>query len=241
MFKSSCLVLILCLIHPITEACECVIRPIAQEIESADQIFTGRVTGRTELRGKVSYQFEVSRNWKGAEIPTISLTTGMGGGDCGMIFEMDKEYVVFTSKGQTSRCRPNESVNNGMKIGLLRYHLDDEFRNQIATDSRTKLNAAEALYFNSLLKTQRGSFDFADKHVAFYTNNSLTDKQRYFKSNGGRTSAEQLMILTKVEKQATGYEAVIVSWKKTGLGKGFRKRVIKELRASRTAEYAETL
>ena len=41
--------------------------------------------------------FKVINSWKGVEQTLIKVNTGRGGGDCGSIFEMDKEYLIYAS------------------------------------------------------------------------------------------------------------------------------------------------
>jgi len=39
--------------------------------------------------------FTVGETFKGAAVPTLSLGTGLGGGDCGYAFETGQSYVVY--------------------------------------------------------------------------------------------------------------------------------------------------
>lgn len=227
--KTYSLLVILCLTNIIAEACQCSLRPIKQEIESADLIFIGVVTDRNELAGNVSYKFSISTSWKGEQKSVVSIITGFGGGDCGMVFEKNEEYLIFSNGGETSRCRPNEILRQSRNIALVKYHLDSNFKSQLATENSSELNNTEAIYFNSLLMSQRGSFDFKNKKIAYYSNNSRMDKQTYFGRNGGRASAEQLLIFDDQEKQQAGYAGVIVTWRKQGVSKRLKRKILKEL------------
>lgn len=42
--------------------------------------------------------FEVQTSWKGPRLPSLSLYTGCGGGDCGFQFIQEAEYVVFARR-----------------------------------------------------------------------------------------------------------------------------------------------
>ncbi len=102
-----------------------------------------------------------------------------------------------------------------------------------------KLNKYEADYFNISLEKQRDNFDFIDKNIAFtYGNFGRTNisKKEYF-DRWGRTYYKQdshvvdiLLVLTAEEKiKSGGYDAIIVSWSKIGIGKKHKKIIIDRL------------
>lgn len=55
------------------------------------------VKDKGSLNGYVtkSVIFEVSQTWKGVKETQIEITTGQGGGDCGIDFQKGGEYLVF--------------------------------------------------------------------------------------------------------------------------------------------------
>ena len=168
--------------------------------------------------------------FKGNKADTLTIRTGFGGPDCGMIFEVGKAYLVYSFNKQTSRCRRNALADNNGDINQLKYQFDTSFLLGIGKTSSPVLTDYEADYFNTALLTHRKNFDFHKKKVAFVLNNSLIDKQRYFKNWGGKYVSNNLIVLTDEEKQkANDYDAIIISWRKQGVNKGFKKRLIKRL------------
>ena len=51
--------------------------------------------------------FDVDTVYKGDTVPSIDVTTGLGGGDCGVEFEVDQRYTVFASG-------PNDELYAGL-------------------------------------------------------------------------------------------------------------------------------
>jgi len=109
----------------------------AEAYKNADIVFIGSVVsletqGPPELvnadnrivrafRGGRKAVFQVYKLWKGPQITVISISTGEGGGDCGIDFIVGREYLVYASqnKGQwyTGICsRPGMS---GSRIGRM--------------------------------------------------------------------------------------------------------------------------
>ena len=77
---------------------------------------------------------------------------------------------------------------------------------------------------------QSKDFDFHGKKVAFVLGALFIDKKKYFKDQGGKEVVANLVILTEEEKlKANGYDAIIVLWRKQGVSKSFRKKIIKRL------------
>lgn len=46
-------------------------------------------------------QIDVSKSYRGNQQARVKLKTGLGGGDCGFGFQIDKEYLVYASKDET--------------------------------------------------------------------------------------------------------------------------------------------
>jgi hypothetical protein len=70
--------------------------------------------------------FRVQRLYKGEARPEIQIITGLGGGDCGAIFEPGLTYLVFASSSSTrdlwvSMCSPGGWVGNSSVDTELRY------------------------------------------------------------------------------------------------------------------------
>ncbi len=44
------------------------------------------------------YTFSVDQHWKGVSSATIKIRTGLGGGDCGILFSLGRTYTVYARK-----------------------------------------------------------------------------------------------------------------------------------------------
>jgi hypothetical protein len=213
-----------------SHACECRNLTLSEEVAKADQIFIGAVLKKETSEYRAYYLFSISKIFKGHKSDTLTIETGLGGPDCGMIFEVGKTYLVYSAYKHTSRCRKNALARNNADIDKLKYLLDSNFSNDIGKTTNPVLTENEATYFNSDLSPQRNGFDFHAKKVAFVLNGSFIDKEQYFKNWGGNRIVSSLIILTEEEKQkANGYDVIIVLWRKQGVSKSFRKRLIRRL------------
>jgi hypothetical protein len=228
--KQTCLLFLATIGTFTTHACRCVLgETFTQEVAQSDQIFTGTVLKKT-LAEKVYYLFSISQVFKGDKFDTLTIRTGFGRPDCGMVFEAGKEYVVYAYNKQTTRCHRNSLANHNADINKLKYLFDTSFSNGIGKTISPALTDNEAEYFNAEFEKQRKDFDFHEKKVAFVLGSSFIDKQQYFKNWGGTDIATNLIILTDEEKHKTnGYDAIIASWRKQGVSKRFRRRLIKKM------------
>jgi hypothetical protein len=79
-------------------ACSCVSFTKAELGQAADAVFTGSVARvddeSGDARGRV-VNFDVDVVYKGEPNPSIDVHTGLGGGDCGYDFVVDRRYTVF--------------------------------------------------------------------------------------------------------------------------------------------------
>lgn len=117
-------------------ACSCIgQRTVKEEIKYSDAVLTGRIisknliklvdstaikmSGNDSLNLKrypfetivAKYKFTVTTIYKGKiNTDTIEIYTGLGGGDCGILFEIGQEYIVYgreeTYFGQTKNDWP---------------------------------------------------------------------------------------------------------------------------------------
>ncbi|MBP2241515.1 hypothetical protein J2Z40_002078 [Cytobacillus eiseniae] len=87
-----------------TSACSCAELPsVEEELERSKAVFSGKVVSvREKGYGKghapKSVLFEVSNTWKGVQQSQIIITTGLGGGDCGIDFKVGEEYLVYANE-----------------------------------------------------------------------------------------------------------------------------------------------
>ncbi|MEQ8623427.1 MAG: hypothetical protein RJQ00_13970 [Vicingaceae bacterium] len=109
-------------------------------------------------------------------------------------------------------------------------------------DNSITLNQYEVDYFNQILEKQinRADFDFQNKKVGFaygIFGKVLITKKEYFDRWGKEyflndsQVANQLILFTKEEKnESGGYDAIIVSWSKTGVYGKHKENLIKKLK-----------
>jgi len=78
-------------------ACKCAAPPAPKKaLEQAKAVFAGKVTKieKAPEYGRLIH-FAVSKTWKGVDKKTVTVKTGMGGGDCGYGFTKGKAYLVY--------------------------------------------------------------------------------------------------------------------------------------------------
>lgn len=202
----------------------------SKEVNYADQIFIGKVLSKNITGINAYYLFSVSKTFKGNKADTLSITTGLGGPDCGMMFQVGETYLVYSHDKQTTRCRRNALADGNADFVKLKYLFNTYFSNDIGKSDDPVLTDNEAEYFNAEFSKQRKDFDFHGNKVAFALSGSFIDKQQYFKNWGGKEVVNDLVILSNDEKQlASGFDAIIVLLRKQGVSKNFRKRLIKRL------------
>jgi LPXTG-motif cell wall-anchored protein len=87
-----------------TSACSCAELPsVEEEFEQSQAVFSGKVVDIREKRNIKGYitksvLFEVTDTWKGVKQSQIIITTGQGGGDCGVDFKEGQEYLVYANE-----------------------------------------------------------------------------------------------------------------------------------------------
>lgn len=92
-----------------TGLCSCVgPETAADALQSADAVFAGRVVSvRDTVLDEPDFPewprrvvtLRVDRAWKGVEAETVTVLTGMGGGDCGFPFRVGETYLVYARRG----------------------------------------------------------------------------------------------------------------------------------------------
>lgn len=195
-------------------ACKCAILGLESEIDNADLIFQGTPINKEQIESRMIYKFSVDKIWKGDKSDTIEIKTGLGGQDCGMIFEIGRTYVVFAHNGETSHCRKNEKIESTYIDLKLDYKFSSEFTNAFKNQEK-KLDIQESEYLNRQFRDELPTFDFKDKAIIFTTSMKVISKTDWFKNNWEYDSPSiELVELTNEEKEETGYDAILVTWSK---------------------------
>lgn len=81
-------------------ACSCAELPSPEEeLEVSDAVFSGTVLDVRD-RGNTSKSIllQVKHTWKGVDESQVIITTGQGGGDCGLYFQEGTDYLVYASE-----------------------------------------------------------------------------------------------------------------------------------------------
>ncbi|MCH1625267.1 hypothetical protein [Fredinandcohnia quinoae] len=87
-----------------TSACSCAgLSSVEEEFKRSEAVFSGKVISVKDKRSSDGYTvksvlFEVMNTWKGVKQSQIIITTGQGGGDCGIEFIEGTEYLVYATE-----------------------------------------------------------------------------------------------------------------------------------------------
>lgn len=145
--KHFLLIIFLTVYSSVGYCCSCIGEAtVNQEFKRSDVVFTGKVIYKKIINltdtlmpavkiQKAEYQLQVSTVLKGKiKQDTVTIITGVGGGDCGFNFEIGKEYIVYSSfenkyypQGNrvskflyTDICRRTRSATDTAEIKALR-------------------------------------------------------------------------------------------------------------------------
>jgi hypothetical protein len=84
------------------DACSCIgPQPACAAVWTSDAVFSGTVLRITSRDFRQLVTFRVDRMWRSnadTSADTLEIETGIGGGDCGFPFRMDRKYLVYASK-----------------------------------------------------------------------------------------------------------------------------------------------
>ena len=186
---------------------------LKMEIDSADLIFRGIPIYKKQIDSKIIYKFFVEKVWKGEKSDTIEIKTGLGGQDCGMIFEIGKNYIVYSKNGQTTHCRRNALVDNTFDDLKLDYLFLPEYSLISFKSVDKQLNDVESEYLNQQFVDFIENYDFKGKSIIFTSNRTVIDKKAWFESFWFYDRPVVYVVkLTDKEKSETGYDAILVTY-----------------------------
>jgi hypothetical protein len=146
------------------------------EIENSDYILTAKIIEKLDSIYPAYYKIEIEKIWKGDTENISILTTGTGGGDCGMTFQIDSVYLIYGKIENdylyTNRCSRTIKINKTGDIDYLNYHffntkydtikftsheIDYIKSNLIPSDLDSLLNKNISLvFYNGRLITKKG-------------------------------------------------------------------------------------
>ena len=106
---AACTAILLRATTPAAPVCDCM-GPMADAAAVRDNhvVFVGRVTRSrlvTDAEGFSHrvYTFTATRWRKGTPRRTVEVETGMGGGDCGVLFQRGRTYTVYARRDDRGR------------------------------------------------------------------------------------------------------------------------------------------
>jgi hypothetical protein len=96
--RFSIVLLAVFLFANIATACKCAPAPsVLLSYDAATTVFMGKVQSIQEVKYQRVVTLRIIEAFKGAQVKTITLHTGSGGGDCGFPFVLNRSYLVYAS------------------------------------------------------------------------------------------------------------------------------------------------
>jgi hypothetical protein len=139
-----------------TSACSCAEpAPVQTEFKNAKSVFVGTVINVVEKNPINGYPhksvlFEVETVWKGEKTTQKIITTGFGGGDCGISFKAGDKYLVYAFESYDNPRLLRTGICN--RTTLWKESLEDF----------TKLGTGEVPTVKVDLKGEMEKFSFAE-------------------------------------------------------------------------------
>ena len=111
-------------------ACSCAVaaplpslrKQVSGARKESKAVFSGKVVevNRNAQSQFITVKFKVENSWKGNITQEVSITTGLGSGDCGYSFEVGKSYLVYAygsneNSLQTNICQRTGSLTDSSK------------------------------------------------------------------------------------------------------------------------------
>jgi len=191
-------------------ACDCVPAPLETELEQVDQVFQGRVLAINDRQYPVTYEFEVLYTWKGKRRRKVTVSSGMGAGDCGYPFELGKMYLVFVKRGRTSQCRRTAPIDRTPDVALLSWKRNGPYRRTLQRSKAGPLTKLEAYHLGHLLLVAPDSL--TGKRVAFFDGSFLVSKREFFRTWGGHEADINYLRLDEADRRRYGVDYMVVAW-----------------------------
>lgn len=89
----------LCAAPSIAQACSCLAPPAPKiALEQSAAVFVGRVTSVEKGTGSNTFQFAVSKKWKGVKGDVATVVSGSNSAACGIVFDNDRDYLIYAYK-----------------------------------------------------------------------------------------------------------------------------------------------
>jgi len=116
-------------------ACSCANIKLEDRIKSTSDIYIGKLLSFNQAINKehgypfIQSKFELVKVLKGKELPLLNLVTGLGGGDCGISMNLNKNYLIFQNENDNriSICDGSTMLNyqNSYIVNKVIKYLED--------------------------------------------------------------------------------------------------------------------
>ena len=89
----------LCAVSSAAYACSCMAPPAPKiALEKSAAVFVGQVASVEKGQYNNTFQFKVSKKWKGIEGNTASIVSATNSAACGINFDSDRDYLIYAFK-----------------------------------------------------------------------------------------------------------------------------------------------
>lgn len=134
-------------------ACECAnhesegISNLEYEIETNDWIGIGTILKANRSSYPAIYKIQIRINYKGS-FKTTTIQTGLGGPDCGFVFEKNQEYIIYGTQIdektiETNRCSRTNKISKSIDFDYLNKRFKDKHIQLNWSESVTNFIQAE--------------------------------------------------------------------------------------------------
>ncbi len=193
-------------------ACDCTPLPLEKELKEVDHVFRGRVIAVNLRSYPIAYEFEVLKTWKGKKSRKVTITSGIGSGDCGISFINGKEYLVYAKRGKTTICRRTAEIGYTQDVAILNWKYDKFFRKALKKSKSGVLTNNEAFYLAGLVMEQPDSL--VGKKIAIFDASFPISKRDFFRTWGGHAVDVQFIFLDDKDRDLYGVDGMLVAWTK---------------------------
>lgn len=182
------------------------------EIQNSDFIFTATIIEKLDSNDAAYYRLKIDKTWKGKTKGLMILMTGTGGCNCGLLFEIGENYLIYGDLKEgyvyTDRCSRTVKLYKTGDVDYLDYHfLQTDYDtlnftiNEINYLSKNFIGIDELLTDKSTLIYYKGCF-VSKKQLLGLNPNILHVSGTYF------TESEQKRLISKGVK--TSMDGVLI-------------------------------
>ena len=173
-------------------ACECFtyeteeISNLEYEIENSDWIGIGTILKADRTSYPAIYEVQIRINYKGS-IKTTIIQTGLGGPDCGFLFEKNQEYIIYGTQIdektiETNRCSRTNKISDS---------IDFDYLNKKFKDKQMKLDWSENVT-NFIQAKTNSEIDIANPPIIVNENYEIVSVENLIQSHPNYYTIDRL-------------------------------------------------